>query len=109
MGTNDGVIGMRQIAVMVAVLLGVVSGQAKADAVEGSYPIAGTQPFQRPAGAPVIREVQKPDGWYTRALTGISRPYPPSLRFLEDQGNWYTPFDHPGMHGRYDIRGWYGN
>ena len=27
--------------------------------------------------------------------------------FLEDQGNWYTPFNHPGMTGRYDIRGWH--
>jgi hypothetical protein len=55
----------------------------------------------------MIREVRKPQGWYTRALTGISQPYPSSLRFLEDQGNWYTPFNHPGMQGRYDIRGWY--
>ena len=99
---------MAKIAMMVAVLIGVVAGQGIAASAEGGYPIAGTQPSERPAGAPVIREVQKPQGWYTRALTGISQPYPPSLRFLEDQGNWYTPFNHPGMHGRYDIRGWYG-
>jgi uncharacterized protein YceK len=99
---------MRKIAMTVAVLIGVVSGQGTVASAEGGYPIAGTQPSERPAGAPVIREVQKPQGWYTRALTGISQPYPPSLRFLEDQGNWYTPFNHPGMHGRYDIRGWYG-
>jgi hypothetical protein len=73
----------------------------------GEYPIAGTQPSQRPAGAPVIREVQKPEGWYEQALTGITKPYPASLRFLENQGNWYTPFNHPGMYGRYDIRGWH--
>lgn len=108
MGTNDGVIGMKQIAVMAWALLGVLSGQAWADTTEGGYPIAGTQPFQRPAGGPVIREVQRPQGWYTRALTGVSQPYPSSLRFLEDQGNWYTPFIHPGMTGRYDIRGWHG-
>ena len=99
---------MRKIAMTVAVLIGVVSGQGMDARADGGYPIAGTQPSERPAGAPVIREVQKPQGWYTRALTGISQPYPPSLRFLEDQGNWYTPFNHPGMHGRYDLRGWYG-
>jgi hypothetical protein len=72
------------------------------------YPIAGTAPSHRPTGAPQITEVIKPSGWYTQALTGISQPYPRSLRFLEDQGNWYTPFNRPGMHGRYDIRGWHG-
>jgi hypothetical protein len=45
--------------------------------------------------------------WYAQALTGISQPFPYSLRFLEDQGNWYTPFNRPGMPGRYDIRGWH--
>ena len=75
--------------------------------VVAGYPIAGVTPYQRPAGAPVIQEVDKSGGWYSRALTGISQPYPNSLRFLEDQGNWYTPFNRPGMPGRYDIRGWY--
>ncbi|MCU0836328.1 MAG: hypothetical protein MUC77_18150 [Chromatiaceae bacterium] len=69
--------------------------------------IAGTAPSQRPAGAPVILEVQRDAEWYRRALTGISAPYPASLRFLEDQGNWYTPFTRPGMLPPYDIRGWH--
>ena len=99
---------MKQMAMLGAVLIAAVSGPAWADSVGDGFPIAGTQPYQRPAGAPVIREVQKPEGWFTRALTGISQPYPASLRFLEDQGNWYTPFNHPGMLGRYDIRGWHG-
>jgi hypothetical protein len=71
------------------------------------YPIAGVDPSQRPQGAPVITEVVKGPDWYKKALTGISEPYPQSLRFLEDQGNWYTPFIHPGMPGYYDLRGWY--
>ena len=70
-------------------LLIVVCGQDVFASDESSYPIAGTQPSHRPQGAPVIQ------------------PYPYSLQFLEDQGNWHTPFTHPGMHGRYDIRGWY--
>lgn len=81
------------------------AGLAPAD---GGVAVAGLAPSQRPEGAPVIREVIREPGWYTRALTGISQPYPASLRFLEDQGNWYTPFNRPGMTGRYDIRGWHG-
>lgn len=73
-----------------------------------AYPIAGLRPDQRPQGAPTIAEVKKSSGWYRRALNGITEPVPSSLRFLEDQGNWYTPFDRPGMLGRYDIRGWHG-
>jgi len=72
-----------------------------------AYPVAGVNPAQRPEGAPVIKEVKKAAGWYEAALTGVVKPYPTSLRFLESQGNWYTPFDRPGMPGRYDIRGWY--
>lgn len=68
--------------------------------------IAGTAPWQRP-DAPVVTEVIKPEGWYSRALTGIEPPFPASLRFLEDQGNWFTPFIHPGMLAPYDIRGWH--
>jgi hypothetical protein len=88
-------------------LAGLAWFQGAAVQAEAGYPIAGTQPSERPAGAPTVTEVQRPKGWYARALTGISQPYPPSLRFLEDQGDWYTPFIRPGMHGRYDIRGWY--
>ena len=77
-------------------------GTAQAD-----HPIAGLAPYERPNNAPVIKQVLKDDAWYQKALTGVSKPYPSSLGFLEDQGNWYTPFIHPGMRGWYDIRGWY--
>ena len=72
------------------------------------YPIAGVDPSQRPAGAPQILNVDRTGAWYQSALHGVTRPYPNSLRFLEDQGNWHTPFNRPGMTGRYDIRGWHG-
>lgn len=87
---------------VVALLLAGASAPALAD-----DPIAGTTPSERPTGAPQITEVDRPASWYTAALHGVSRPYPYSLRFLEDQGNWYTPFNRPGMTGRYDIRGWH--
>ena len=69
--------------------------------------VAGLTPWERPAGAPVIKSVDRDPEWFRHALTGISRPYPTSLRFLDDQGNWHTPFDRPGMTGPYDIRGWH--
>jgi hypothetical protein len=75
--------------------------------VVADYPVAGTAPWQRPIGAPVITEVDHPGAWYTAALYGVSRPYPYSLRFLEYQGNWNTPFNRPGMPAPYDIRGWH--
>lgn len=69
--------------------------------------VAGTDPSKRPENAPVTTEIQKDGGWYSRALHGVEKPYPYSLKFLEDQGNWFTPFRKPGMTGPYDIRGWH--
>ena len=96
----------RDILRMVLICFSFLGPGALAPVVAG-YPIAGVIPHQRPEGAPRIQQVLKDSGWYGRALTGVSRPYPYSLRFLEDQGNWNIPFDRPGMTGRYDIRGWH--
>ena len=71
------------------------------------YPTSGVSPSERPAGAPVITEYIRGEQWYARALTGLTPPYPDSLRFLEAQGGWYTPFTQPGMPGYYDLRGWH--
>ena len=76
-------------------------------AEDWNYPVAGTTPWQRPQGAPTIEWVHHDRAWYQHALTGISPPYPRSLYFLDNQGNWYTPFNHPGMLPPYDIRGWH--
>lgn len=73
---------------------------------EGAF-IAGLEPSKRPEGAPVITQMSKTPAWYELALNGVSAPFPASLRFLEDQGNWFNPFLHPGMTGPYDIRGWH--
>jgi hypothetical protein len=78
-------------------------------AAEYSFPVAGVSPWQRPAGAPVMTQFEKDASWYSQALHGVTRPYPPSLRFLEDQGAWHTPFNRPGMPPPYDLRGWYTN
>lgn len=69
--------------------------------------IAGVAPYQRPAGAPVITEYHKDAAWFAQALHGIEPPFPYSLRFLESQGAWFTPFRRPGMTGPYDIRNWH--
>jgi hypothetical protein len=68
------------------------------------YPYLRGYPSQRPANAPVA-VFERGIGWYTGALAGITKPYPYSLMFLDNQGAWYTPFNRPGMLGYYDIRG----
>ncbi len=75
-----------------------VSGQAL------GQEIAGLAPSVRPPSAPILTEYPKNRAWYEAALIGVEQPYPASLRFLEDQGAWFTPFIHPGMTGPYDIR-----
>jgi len=70
-------------------------------------PVAGVNPDQRPAGAPVISEFRMERAWYDKAITGLQAPFPASFSFLDYQGNWYTPFNQPGMVDRYDIRGWH--
>ncbi len=69
--------------------------------------VGGAFPDRRPEGAPVIVEFVRDPAWYARALHGIPPPFPDSLRFLDDQGAWYTPFDRPGAPGRYDLRDWH--
>jgi hypothetical protein len=68
--------------------------------------VAGLLPNQRPAGAPVIREFAPDTHWRVQALAGVSEPIPP-LGFIDSQGAWYTPFNHPGMPGYYDLRNWH--
>ncbi len=71
------------------------------------YPIAGVKPYARPDGAPMIQMSGHHQGWFERAMTGVEKPYPQSLGFIKNQGNWYTPFVIPGMQRPYDIRGWH--
>lgn len=92
----------RSIRLIACVLLGAVSAPICAET-----PVAGLKPDARPEGAPTIEAVDNGANWYRQALTGITGPYPRSLGFLESQGNWYTPFNHPGMTGLYDIRRWH--
>jgi hypothetical protein len=85
----------------------VAAGVAPA-ASKGAAAVAGVYPDRRPAGAPSVVAAPAHDAvWQQRALYGIEPPYPESLRFLDDQGSWYTPFVAPGMTGPYDIRGWH--
>jgi hypothetical protein len=99
MSTTQGMGGMSE--------MGGTPGMGGMAGAAYAFPVAGVRPWERPAGAPVITVFAKSPAWYQRALTGISEPIPPSLRFLESQGAWYTPFNRPGMPGRYDIRGWH--
>jgi len=75
-------------------------------ATDRSPVIAGLTPHVRPVGAPRLVDFVPAEGWHAQALRGIEGT-PPPLRFLADQGAWYTPFDRPGMPGPYDLRGWH--
>lgn len=70
--------------------------------------VAGVKPDRRPEGAPVVNAFVKSPEWYASALKGVTQPVPQSLSFLDSQGGWFTPFNHPGMTGPYDIRGLHG-
>ena len=95
------------LALALVALTSIWSPEASRAEAGDSEAVTFMSPHQRPAGAPMIAKVQKDSGWYDTALVGVSRPYPYSLRFLEDQGPWYTPFSRPGMPGPYDLRGWH--
>ena len=79
---------------------------APANAADDVF-VAGVEPSQRPASAPRLMVAMHPQAWYVRAVRGVIPPYPQSLFFLDNQGDWYTPFNRPGMPGPYDIRGWH--
>ena len=96
-------------AVMAAMLIFALPNMAQAVENSGAGFVAGLAPYQRPEGAPVIKEFTPDPAWRARALTGVSAPVPASLRFLDDQGAWYTPFNHPGGPGYYDLRQWHGD
>lgn len=84
-------------------LVWLVCNVAAAVAADPAF-VAGTTPDRRPEGAPVASTKGLSEKQREVALKGVSQPYPPSLKWLDDQGHWYTPFSHPGMPGPYDIR-----
>ena len=89
--------------VLAVALLAVPSGLKAEPQVVG-----GITPDRRPDGLPVSKASGMSPADSQRALHGVSKPYPPSLKWLDDQGGWFTPFTHPGMTGPYDIREWHG-
>jgi len=91
----------------VSVLHGFVIMATLGTATASEYLITGTTPWQRLENAPVITWVEHDRSWYQKGLTGVSQPYPKSLYFMDNQGNWYTPFIHRGMTPPYDLRGWH--
>jgi len=89
--------GARSLVALGCILAGSASAVAQAK-------VAGTVPDRRPEGAPKLTAFAKPADWSAKWLVGVEQPHPASLRFLNDQGAWFTPFTRPGMTGPYDIR-----
>ena len=85
--------------VLVQAAVGIAGDKPPADRY-----LAGSAPFQRPANAPVIKSRNVTPELRALALRGVVEPVPASLKFLNDQGAWYTPFDQAGMPGYYDLR-----
>lgn len=93
--------------VALGLFVAMAAGSLTALPARAEYPIAGVTPNQRPEGAPVVRDVARSSSWEQRFFYGVTQPYPASLRWAQDQGAWFTPFDRPGMTGPYDLRGWH--
>lgn len=91
------------IAILATLLVAALPATARAQAPG----IVGLAPHQRPVDAPVLGQFSPDLGWRARTLRGVTEPIPPTLRFIDSHGAWYTPFDRPGMPGRYDLRGWH--
>jgi hypothetical protein len=99
---------MKYSIIMVAAFaIGLSMAVAAEELPMGGRHVAGSTPQQRPRGTPVIKDAPASSERRMAALAGISEPVPASLKFLNDQGAWYTPFDQPGMPGYYDIRQWH--
>ncbi len=94
------------VPLLIAVLPAPATGAEPTRSVTPRF-VAGLAAHQRPAGAPVVREFAPAPRWRSYSLTGVSEPVPASLGFLNSQGAWYTPFNHPGMPGYYDLRNWH--
>jgi hypothetical protein len=91
----------RKVLTKVGVLL--LFSASSVVVANGQTVVAGLQPDRRPE-APRIQVFEKSPQWERRAMAGVVKPFPPSLKFVTDQGGWYTPIIRPGMPGRYDIR-----
>lgn len=93
----------RHLSIATLLLAGSMSWQPAA----ADHPIAGLAPHQRPANAPrLVTDIPQDRA---HALHGVTQPIPASLKFLDNQGDWFNPFTHPGMTGPYDLRGWHSN
>ena len=101
-------LGLGLAASLVVAASGSSWAEANPAVADSTVSVAGLAPFERPEGAPALGEFQQTAEWRAKSLRGISEPLPPSLKFIDSQGAWYTPFDHPGMLGPYDLREWHG-
>ena len=93
--------------ITLAMLVGVLAFPLTVLAADGGSDrfVAGSAPYRRPANAPVVKTFAASAEWRKAALIGVTEPLPASLKVLDSQGAWYTPFDQPGMPGYYDLRG----
>lgn len=86
---------------------GATETQGATPAATAAPVIAGLQPDRRPEAAPRITTAHTDARGKERRLTGVLKPWPGNVEQMAEQGGWYSPFFHPGMPGRYDLRQWH--
>ncbi|MFV0366868.1 MAG: hypothetical protein ACK5KM_00260 [Hyphomicrobiaceae bacterium] len=92
---------------LIALMMTGFLGAAATSAFSEARVVGGITPDRRPEGLPREERSGLTQKARQDALRGVVQPYPPSLKWLDDQGGWFTPFSHPGMTGPYDIRQWH--
>ena len=89
-------------------MLAALAFSAVGVAAQETVVIAGFRPDMRPAGYPVVVRFEGLEGWKEQAVRGLGQPVV-GVKFLDDQGAWYTPFNRANLLGRYDLRGLHGS
>lgn len=98
-------LGLSILMVGIASVSLAASGKTMQKTMDADYPVAGLNPSKRPVGAPVLASAPEIS---SIALSGLALPVPATITtWLQDQGAWYSPFTHPGIPGRYDLRQWH--
>jgi len=87
-------------------VLGLMACATGAAAQTSGY-VAGLHPDRRPDTAPRLTETARTPEQMEHALHGIDKPVPGNVESIAATGNWWVPLRQPGMHGAYDLRGWY--
>lgn len=102
---------MRRFSFLLAIVFclpaAATAQQTSSSAQTAAAFVAGLHPYQRPDGAPIVKEEPLSEDKLKTYLHGVSTPVPGNVELITATGNWFVPMRYRGMPGLYDIRGWY--